>query len=232
MRPQVRVCDSCTTRKSAPFQVGANFEPLSGRLQPGIRFFRALLPAPPTACLTAYLPRIRLQTDGGESGLPRSCSCRPESELNFTSQRACPFSVRPFPGSITTTYSYNPKEHPAACLFGSGLQAASARCCSRGLTTVHICYACGTCLASTPHCGLQRRHSPSPVMTSFDETLSLELRTRPLPVTHVQEGNCRSYGRSRHGNPRVTRQKQTLPSTTLPIYVRRTATRVARAYST
>ena len=69
-------------------------------------------------------------------------------------------------------------------------------------------------------------------MTSFDETLSLELRTRPLPVTHVQVGNCRSYGRSRHVKPRVTRQKQTLPSTTLPIYVRRTATRVARAGTT
>ncbi|RKT10475.1 hypothetical protein B0G69_7882 [Paraburkholderia sp. RAU2J] len=69
-------------------------------------------------------------------------------------------------------------------------------------------------------------------MTSFDETLSLELRTRPLPVTHVQVDNCRSYGRSRHGKPRVTRQKQTLPSTTLPIYVRRTATRGARAGTT
>jgi hypothetical protein len=149
MRPQVRVCDSCTTRKSAPFQVGANFEPLSGRLQPGIRFFRVLLPAPPTACLTAHLPQVRLQTDGGESGLPRSRFCRPASGLNFTSQRAYPFSVRLFPGSITTTYSYNPKEHPAARLFGSGLQAASARCCLRGLSTVHICCACGTCLAGT-----------------------------------------------------------------------------------
>ena len=81
-----------------------------------------------------------------------------------------------------------------------------------------------------PHWGLRRRHTPSTVMTSFDETLSLELRTRPLPVTHVQvEGNCRSYGRSRHGKPGVTRQEQTLPSTTLPIYVRRTATRAAQA---
>jgi hypothetical protein len=144
------------------------------------------MPAPPTARLAAHLPPLQHQTDGEESGLPRSRSCRPGCDLNFTSQRAYPFSVRLFPGSITTTYSYNPQEHPAARLFGSGLQAALARCCSRGLSTVHICCACGTCLASTPHCGLQRRHSLSPVMTSFDETLSLELRTRPLPVTHVQ----------------------------------------------
>jgi hypothetical protein len=69
MRPQVRVCDSCTTRKSAPFQVGANLEPLSERLQPGIRLLRVLMPASPTARLTACLPQVCLQADGGESGL-------------------------------------------------------------------------------------------------------------------------------------------------------------------
>jgi hypothetical protein len=65
-------------------------------------------------------------------------------------------------------------------------------------------------------------------------SLSPEVRTRPLPVAHVRVGNCWSYSRSQHQPPviwllNVTRQKRALPSTTMPIYVRRTATRVAPA---
>lgn len=59
IEPQIRACDSRTTRKSALFRAGAKFEPLSAPLQSGIRFFRVLLPASPTASLAGRLPRIR-----------------------------------------------------------------------------------------------------------------------------------------------------------------------------
>ena len=49
-------CDSRTTRKWAPFQVGANLEPLYEPLQIVIRLLRVLIPAPPTASLAGYLP--------------------------------------------------------------------------------------------------------------------------------------------------------------------------------
>lgn len=48
-----------TSRKSAPFRAGAKFEPLSGPLQPGVRFLRVLLPTPPPAFLAGHLPRLR-----------------------------------------------------------------------------------------------------------------------------------------------------------------------------
>ena len=43
-------------RKSAPFQVGANFELLSARLQDDLRFFRHPLPAVPSPFLTVRVP--------------------------------------------------------------------------------------------------------------------------------------------------------------------------------
>lgn len=63
-------------------------------------------------------------------------------------------------------------------------------------------------------------------------TLSPELRTRSLPIAHVRVGNYWSYSRSQLQHPilrtlNVTRQERALPSTTVPIYVRQTATRVA-----
>ena len=53
---QIHAHDSHTSRKSAPFRVRAKFEPLCKPLQPAIRFFRVLLPAPPTAPLAVCLP--------------------------------------------------------------------------------------------------------------------------------------------------------------------------------
>jgi len=78
--------------------------------------------------------------------------------------------------------------------FGSGLQAAS------GPVVVHEVYQRFTSvthaeLAWPPRrtAALQRRHSPSPVMNVFRrDVCPWRLRTRPLPVTHVQVGNCRS----------------------------------------
>ncbi len=45
LEPKMPVCDNCTTRKSAPFQVGAKLEPLCGPLQAAVRFLRVLSPA-------------------------------------------------------------------------------------------------------------------------------------------------------------------------------------------
>jgi hypothetical protein len=97
VEPQIRVCDSHTSRKSALFRVRANLEPLSGPLQPGIRFLRVLLPASPTACLAAHLPRV--QNSWRRIGL---------TTFPFLPTRcrwACPCSARLFPGSVVTTYS-------------------------------------------------------------------------------------------------------------------------------
>jgi hypothetical protein len=54
----MRACDSCTTRKSAPFQVRANLEPLCSPLQAALRFFRILMPAPSSVSLAGRLPRF------------------------------------------------------------------------------------------------------------------------------------------------------------------------------
>jgi hypothetical protein len=68
--PPILACDSYTKRKSAPFRVGANLEPLYGPLQTVIRFLRLLIPARPTASLAGYLPRTAMSRgDGGRSGL-------------------------------------------------------------------------------------------------------------------------------------------------------------------
>jgi len=69
-------CDIRTTRKWAPFQVGANLEPLYEPLQLVIRLLRILIPAPPTVSLAGHLPWLDTLKQGGESGLPRSQSCR------------------------------------------------------------------------------------------------------------------------------------------------------------
>jgi hypothetical protein len=58
VEPQTQAHDSHTSRKSAPFQVGAKVEPLYKPLQPAIRFLRVLLPASPKG-----LPRGSLATD-------------------------------------------------------------------------------------------------------------------------------------------------------------------------
>src|SRR6185369_16903662 len=59
VKPQIMAHDSHTSRKSAPFQAGAKFEPLCTPLQHAIRFLRVLLPAPSTASLAGHLPLTR-----------------------------------------------------------------------------------------------------------------------------------------------------------------------------
>jgi hypothetical protein len=46
-----------TRQKSAPFQVGAKSEPLSGSLQTGLRFLRPPLPAALSAYLVVRFPK-------------------------------------------------------------------------------------------------------------------------------------------------------------------------------
>lgn len=88
-------CDNCTTRKSAPLQVGANLEPLYDPLQVVIRFLRVLIPAPPTASLAGCLPRfdaLKLQAENQAYHVPNLA--------DTTRMRcACPFSVCLSPGS-------------------------------------------------------------------------------------------------------------------------------------
>jgi hypothetical protein len=50
------VCDNCTTRKWAPFQVRANLEPLYEPLRIVIRLLRVLIPTCPTVSLAGHLP--------------------------------------------------------------------------------------------------------------------------------------------------------------------------------
>jgi hypothetical protein len=53
-----------------PLSRGMMFQPLSGPLQPGIRFFQPPIPAQPTAFLAVRLPEPTAL--GSHTGLPRS----------------------------------------------------------------------------------------------------------------------------------------------------------------
>ncbi len=100
-------------------------------------------------------------------------------------------------------------------------------------TTVHLCCAYGTCLASTPHGCWQRRPLPRRRGESSFDKYIVPGASDPT-VTH-----CACPGRQPLVAQRVkvqpptfrllnvTRQRGALPSTTLPGNVRRTATRVA-----
>jgi hypothetical protein len=81
---------------------------------------------------------------GGQLGLPRSRPCRPDCSVG-------PVRLAPVfpPVALLTTCFVGRSKQPATHLFGLGLTAALAQLSSRGLSTVHLCCACGTCLA--PH---------------------------------------------------------------------------------
>jgi hypothetical protein len=70
-RTQQPANDGCTTWKWACFRSGAKFEPLSRRLQPGIRFFHDPITPRPTGRLGASLPAHRDErADGGAYHVP------------------------------------------------------------------------------------------------------------------------------------------------------------------
>jgi hypothetical protein len=183
-------------RKSAPFQAGANLEPLCCPLQAAVRFFRTPIPAPPTARLTACLPSIRY----------------PETKARNRAYHV-PFHADPHPrGSIRLApacFPMAPRRRAPTCQesnlpFTFWFKPDS----SFGLfvfteiqTAIHLCCAYGTCLAFTPHRCLQCRSPRRRVNRLLRSTLSPELQTRPFPVTHVQVGNCWSHSRSRNLSP-------------------------------
>ena len=150
-----------------PFGSGQSLNPYANHYSPPFAFSVFSYPLHQQRPLRFACHLAIFREFGGESDLPRSRFCRPEC------LRAYPFSARLFPGSAMTAYSHGEGEQPTAYLFGLGLPAALAHSLLRGLSTIHICCACGTCLASTPHCGSQRHHISSPTVVSFDEYIVL-----------------------------------------------------------
>lgn len=76
------------------------------------------------------------------------------------------------------------------------------------LTAVHLTYPYRTSLAPQPPFCWQ---SPGHALTSMARrvsggTLSVGLRTTPLPGSHANLGYCQSHGRSRHSIPQGSRQ--------------------------
>jgi hypothetical protein len=143
---------------------------------------------------------------------------------------ACPFSVRLYPGSTRDDVPQMTKRQPATYLLVRASQQLWLISSYEVCTAVHIRYACGTCLAPTPHGCWQCRFLPCRHgEPSADEYVVSEAsnpivanRARPdRQLLVVQQVTFRKI-------PNVTRQERASPSTTLPIYVRRTALRVAR----
>ena len=184
---------------------------------------------PQTASLAGYLPCFDALKPQAEN---QACHV-PHPAGTTTFGCACPVSVCLSPGSAdddglplrkgTTRYVPFWLEPPAAWALRSlrGLHDNSLTLRIRNLPSP---YTARLLAVSVLACRQADR--------LLKGSLSPELRTRPLPVAHVRVGNCWSYSRSQHQPPiiwllNVTRQERALPSTTMPIYVRRTATRVA-----
>jgi hypothetical protein len=136
-------CDSCTTRKWAPFQVGANLEPLYEPLQIVIH-----LAARSHTCSSNGFPC-------GAPALVRYFETRRRIRLTTfpilpTQQDfAAPVRLAPVfpPVVLTATYSQLAGEHPATHLLVRASQQLWLINCHGGCTTVHLRCACGTCLA-------------------------------------------------------------------------------------
>ena len=210
----MRTCDNCTTRKSAPFRVRANLEPLCELLPPAIRFFRVLIPTCPTASLTGRLPwpKIWCRRTIGLTTFP--------SLPTRLFRRACPFSACLSPGStfddvlrwtIEAT-GYTPFWFGPDSRFGPAILTrfinSSPMLRMRNLPCTSHRTAAGS-VDSFPVAGVNLQSRG---------TLSPELHTQPLPAAHVWIGNCWSYSRSQHCNrfrsPRTTRPGRALPPTT------------------
>lgn len=220
---RTRTCDSCTTRKSVPFQVRAKFDPLCKSLQLAVRFLRVLLPAPPTALLAGRLPSHDAPRAWRRVGLTtfpvlptqQRCTC------------ACTFSVRISPGSTRDDVPLISKANRLPTVWFEPHSRFGSSVLTRA---VHIRYACGTCVAPTPHGCWQCRFlpchhgEPSTEGDVVSEASHPTITNRARPDRHllvVQQVAFRQV-------PNVARQERALPSTALPIYVRRTATRIAR----
>lgn len=183
-------------RKSAPFQAGANLEPLCRPLQAAVRFFRTPIPAPPTARLTACLPSIRyteMKARNRAYHVPFHADPHPRGSIRLAP--AC-FPMAPRrraptcqESNLPFTFWFKPDSSFGLFVF-TEIQ-----------TAIHLCCAYGTCLAFTPHRRLQCRSLRRRVDRLSRSTLSPKLQTRPFPVTHVQVGNRWSHSRSRNLSP-------------------------------
>lgn len=163
---------------------------------------------------------------GDESGLPRSQSCRRNKDTLAPVRLA---SASP-PVALATTCPQTTKRQPATYLLVRASQQLWLISSYEVCTAVHIRYACGTCLAPTPHGCWQCRFLPCRHGEPSAEGYVVSEASNPIVANRarpdrqllvVQQVTFRKI-------PNVTRQERALPSTTLPIYVRRTALRVAR----
>lgn len=156
-RTQQPARDGCTRWKWACFRSGANLEPLSRRLQPGIRFIHHPIPPRPTGHLAASLPWAP-KCSGGRWGLPRS------SYRRFTSRAGgtCPFRVCLSRDHLCSDVHPSATGASGGMPFGCGLTAGLATQSLPGFNrqfTSH--YPCGTSLAPSPPSCWQVLHGPS-----------------------------------------------------------------------
>lgn len=144
IEPQTLVCDSRTSRKSAPFRVRANLEPLCQPLQLTVCFLRVLIPAPPTVSLASRLPLLRCFEARAENRAYHVPSLADPSMA-----RAYPVSTCLFPDGIMTTCSQFKGEQPAIHLLVRAFQqlwlfgcdedslGSSLTLCIRNLPSLH-----------------------------------------------------------------------------------------------
>jgi len=97
-----------------PFGSGQRLNPYASHYRMPFAFSAFSYPLHQQLSLRIACHLAMFREVGGESGLPRSRSCRPECDICFISHRDCPFSARLFPGSVATTYSQTEQEQPAA----------------------------------------------------------------------------------------------------------------------
>ena len=151
---QMLACDNCTTRKSAPFQVGANLEPLCNPLQVTFRFLRVLMPASPIASLAGHLPPLRyIGARAGNRGYHVPSPAGPN-----------------VPGPVRLAPAYSPmalwrrapsrRETTGHHLLVRACQQLWLCVLNEDSTTVHLRCACGTSLAPTPRGCWQCRSLP------------------------------------------------------------------------
>jgi hypothetical protein len=210
-----------------PFGSGQSLNPYANHYSPPFAFSAFSYPLHQQRPLRFACRLAIFREVGGESGLPRSQSCRRNGDLH-ASVRLAPASP---PVALTTTCLYTTKRQPATYLLVRASQQLWLVYSYEGCTAVHIRYACGTCLAPTPHGCWQCRFLPCRHGEPSTEGYVVSEASHPIVTNRarpdrqllvVQQVTFRQI-------PNVTRQDKALPSITSPFYVRRTATRVARS---
>jgi len=194
-RTQQPACDGCTTWKWACFRSGAKFEPLSRRLQPGIRFFHDPIPPRPTGRLAASLPLHRsARADGGAYHVPLTAdiAAKPRMPIRLG-------SVFPGTASIATCSQFRREQLCSAPFWLWPDSRFGHSMLTRVHSTIHVGYPCGTGLVPRPPSCWQSPCTPSRTYTpQMWETLSDGLHTVPLPALHAILGFRWSHNESRH----------------------------------